>query len=64
MQRGQVVEVMQAFEGKRLMVVVEWTNRLVYVCRRSEFSRATSEHRNPKSTGFPREFVRELDHEG
>lgn len=60
MKTGQRVEVVQAFDGKALMRVVEWNDRLVFVCRESEYVNAQAENRTPNSTGFPHEFVREL----
>jgi len=61
MTRGQRVEVTQAFDGKAFMRIVEWTDKLVFVCRETEYVAAEAVNRAPNSTGFPREFVRELE---
>lgn len=64
MQRGQRIEVLEAFEGKQVKVVVEWNEKLVFVCRETEYLQACTQNRDPKCTGFPREFVRQILHEG
>jgi len=61
MQRGDRVEVLEAFDGKQVKIVVEWDDKIVYVCRESEYLRANAERREPNSTGFGRQFVRQLD---
>lgn len=60
MHRGQRVEVVEAFDGKRVKSVVDWDEDFVFVCRVEEYDNAQRENREPKSIGFAREFVREL----
>jgi len=60
MQRGQRVEVTEAFAGKQVKTVVAYDEKYVFVCRNEEYKQATREHREPKNIGFPREFVREI----
>jgi hypothetical protein len=60
MQRGQQIEVTEAFAGKQLKTVVAWNDKYVYVCRNEEYKTAQEENREPKNIGFPREFVREI----
>jgi hypothetical protein len=63
MQRGQRVQVVEAFAGQQVKQVVSWDEKFVFVCREEEFSRAQQENREPRNIGFPREFVRELPNE-
>jgi len=59
--RGQRVKVTQAFEEKAVMVVVDYSDRLVYVCRVSEYRKAGKENREAKSTGVPQEYVKAIE---
>jgi hypothetical protein len=61
MQRGQRVEVTEAFTGQQVKRVVAWNAKYVYVCREEEYKNAKKEMREPRNIGFPQEFVREID---
>lgn len=60
MQRGEQVEVVEAFAGKQLKTVVAWNDKYIYVCRNEEYKAAKEEDREPQYIGFPREFVKEI----
>jgi hypothetical protein len=60
MQRGQRVEVTEAFAGQQVKTVVAWDDKYVYVCRDEEYKKSQAEKREPKNIGFRREFVKEI----
>lgn len=58
MHKGQKVIVEEAFAGEQVKAVVDWNDRLVFVCREEEYENAKKESREPNSVGFPQEFIR------
>jgi hypothetical protein len=64
MQRGQRVEVQEAFDSKAFKRVVDADERNVYVCTDREFKTAAVENREPVSIGFPRQYVLRIVNEG
>jgi hypothetical protein len=64
MERGQRVEVQEAFDSKAFKRVVDADDRNVYVCTDREFKNASVENREPVSIGFPRQYVLRVINEG
>jgi len=64
MRPGATIEVFDAFENTRLMIVCAIVGEIVLACRKEEMESARCEEREPTCIGLRLEFVKRVVYEG